>query len=200
MWLVTQVLLPARAAGFSETHERIIDASYRLFAARSVRDVAMDEVVAAAGVAKATLYRHFPTKDELVLAFLARREEAWTFGIVEAGARSRSDTPEGRLLAIFDVFDEWFHRDDFEACSFTNIQLEMGSDHPLGRACAHYIDGIRSMLSGLADDAGFIDPEEFARSWHLLMAGSIVQAAGGDRDAARRARTLGARLISDARG
>lgn len=156
----------------------------------------MDEVVAASGVAKATLYRHFPTKDDLVRAFLARREVAWTFGIVEAGARSRSDDPAGRLLAIFDVFDDWFHREDFEACSFINILLEMGADHPLGRASAEHLAGIRTMVSGLASEAGLADPDEFARSWHVLMTGCIVQAVAGDRLAARRARSLGAILIA----
>jgi AcrR family transcriptional regulator len=196
---MNNVVAPARATGFSEAHERIIDASYRLFATRSVRDVAMDEVVARSGVAKATLYRHFPTKDDLVLAFLARREEAWTYGMVEAGARSLSDSAEGRLFAIFDVLDEWFHRADFEACSFMNILLEMGSDHPLGRACAQHIENLRCLLAGMAADAGLAAPEEFARSWHMLMAGAIVQAAGGDLGAARRARSLGALLVADER-
>ena len=78
-----------RGPAFADTHERIIDAGYPLFSRRSVRDVAMDEIVVASGVAKATLYRHFPTKDDLVLAILDRREADWTFGTVERGARSR---------------------------------------------------------------------------------------------------------------
>ncbi len=185
-----------RAPGFAETHERIIDASYRLFCQRGVRDVAMDEVVVASGVAKATLYRHFPTKDDLVLAFLARREVSWTFGIMEGGARSRSADPEERLLAIFDVFDDWFQRDDFEACSFVNVLLEMGPDHPLGRACTDHLANIRGVVSALAAEAGLGDPDGFARSWHILMKGCIVQAAEGDRLAARSARALGGLLIA----
>lgn len=186
----------ARAPSFAETHERILDASYRLFSRRAVRDVAMDEVVLASGVAKATLYRHFATKDALVLAFLARREVEWTFGIVEQGARSRSSDPEGRLLAIFDVFDDWFQRDDFEACSFVNVLLEMGADHPLGLASSAHLATIRDMVSGLAAEAGVTDPDEFARSWHILMKGCIVQAAEGDRGAARRARGLGELILA----
>lgn len=188
--------LPVRAPAFADTHERIIEASYRLFCHRAVRDVAMDEIVVASGVAKATLYRHFATKDALVLAFLARREVDWSFGIVEQGARSRSSDPEGRLLAIFDIFDEWFQRDDFEACSFINVLLEMGADHPLGRASSAHLATIREMLSGLATEAGLADPDEFARSWHILMKGCIVQAAEGDRLAARRARALGELLVA----
>ena len=187
---------PVRAPAFADTHERIIEASCRLFSRRAVRDVAMDEIVIASGVAKATLYRHFATKDELVLAFLARREVDWTFGLVEHGARSRSSDPEGRLLAIFDVFNDWFQRDDFEACSFINVLLEMGADHPLGRASTVYLANIRTVVSGLAAEAGLTEPEQFARSWHILMKGCIVQAAEGDRLAARRARALGELLIA----
>ena len=131
-----------------------------------------------------------------ILAFLARREVAWTFGIVEQGARSRSSDSEGRLLAIFDVFDDWFQRDDFEACSFVNVLLEMGAEHPLGRASSAHLATIRDMVGRLAGEAGLDDPAEFARCWYILMKGCIVQAAEGDRGAARRARGLGVLLIA----
>src|SRR4051794_31377928 len=116
-------MLETRGGNGSEAgpRERVLDHSYELFARRGIRDVGVDEVIQAAGVAKATLYRHFPSKNALVLAFLERREEIWTRGFVEAGAERRGATPEERLLAIFDVFDEWFRREDFEACSFINV-------------------------------------------------------------------------------
>src|ERR1700693_4857565 len=98
----------------SDARERILEAAYELFSRRGIRDVGVDEVIERAGVAKATLYRHFPSKDDLVLAFLELRERRWTRELVEAGARQRSDDPEKQLLAIFDVFDEWFRLGDFE--------------------------------------------------------------------------------------
>ena len=158
-------VLSARAPAFTDTHERIVEARYRLFIQWSVRDVAMDEIVVASGVAKATLYRHFATKDALA-------------------------------LAIFDVFDDWFQLDDYEACTFVSVLLEMGADHPLGRASSEHLANIRGGVTGFAGEAGLTDPEEFARSWHILMKGCIVQAAEGDRRAARRARALGAMLIA----
>ena len=97
------------------------------------RDVGVDEVIEQAGVAKATLYAT-SVKDDLVIAFLERREERWTLAWVEAEARRRGTTPEEQLLAIFELFDEWFQRDDFEACSFINVLLEMGPAHPAGQA------------------------------------------------------------------
>ena len=176
--------------------ERILDAAYELFSHRGIRAVGVNEVIERAGVATATLYRHFPSKDRLVLAFLEMREERWTHGLVEAEAQRRGSDPEERLLAIFDVFDEWFHRDDFEACSFINVLLEMGPQHPAGDASVEYLERIRSIVRGFADEAGLRDTESFARSWHILMKGSIVSAAEGDVEAARRGKAM-ARLLID---
>jgi AcrR family transcriptional regulator len=178
-----------------EARERILETAYELFSKRGVHDVGVDEVIEHADVAKATLYRHFPSKDELVLAFLERREQLWTRDWVEAGARERGATPEERLLAIFDVFDGWFRSAEFEGCSFINILLEMTPKHELGRASIGYLANIRSMIRTLAEEACLTDPESFARSWHILMKGSIVQAAEGDLEAAKRAQTMGRLLI-----
>ena len=90
-------------------------------------------VIERADVAKATLYRHFPSKDDLVVAFLEEREQRWTLDWVEAEARGRGSEPEQQLLAIFDLFDEWFHRQDFEGCAFINVMLEMGPATPRKR-------------------------------------------------------------------
>jgi len=183
-------------AGERDARERILESAYHLFSQRGVRAVGIDEVIDRAGVAKATLYRHFPSKDDLVLAFLQRRERRWTLEFIEAEARRRGSTPEGRLLAIFDVFDEWFRKDDFEGCSFINVMLEFPDrEHPLGRASALYLENIRSIVRTLAEEAGLRDPAGFAHSWHILMKGSIVAAGEGDREAAQRATAMGCLLI-----
>jgi AcrR family transcriptional regulator len=178
-----------------EARERIVDSSYELFSRRGIQAVGVDEVIEKAGVAKATLYRHFPSKDDLVLEFLERREQLWTHELVEEGAKSRGSTPEEQLLAIFDVFDEWFRREDFEACSFISVLLEMGPEHPAGRASMRHLENIRSIVRDLAEEAGLRDPASFAHSWHILMKGSIVAAAEGDLEAARRARAMARQLI-----
>ncbi len=185
------VAIPTKA----DARGRILETAYELFSRRGIRAVGVDEVVERAGVAKATLYRHFPSKDDLVLAFLAEREDVWTRGFVEAGARRRGRTPRERLLAIFDVFDEWFRRSDFEACSFINVLLEFDARHPVGRASVGYLENIRTIVRTLAEEAGLEDTDAFARSWHILMKGSIIAAAEGDTEAAQRAKTMAANLI-----
>jgi AcrR family transcriptional regulator len=183
----------------ADARERIVEGSYELFAQRGIQAVGVDEVIETAGVAKATLYRHFPSKNDLVIAFLERREERWTRELVEAGAKSRGSTPEEQLLAIFDVFDEWFRREDFEACSFISVLLEMGPDHPAGKASMRHLENIRSIVRGLAEEAGLRDPAAFAHSWHILMKGSIVAAVEGDLEAAHRAQSMARELIDQHR-
>jgi AcrR family transcriptional regulator len=179
----------------SPARQRILDTAYELFSHRGIRAVGVEEVISRADVAKATLYRHFPSKDALVLAFLEQREDLWTRQLVEAGARERGTTAEERLLAIFDVFHDWFHQDDFEGCSFINVLLETADrEHPVGKASIQYLENIRTIVRTLAEEADLRDPEAFALSWHLLMKGAIVQAAEGDRLAAQRAKTI-ARLV-----
>ena len=191
----TDVVSQAKPAA----RDRILTAAYELFSRRGIRDVGVDEVIERAGVAKASLYRHFPSKDDLVVSFLSLREERWTIGWVEAEARRRGVTSEEQLLAIFGLFDEWFHRDDFEACSFINVLLEMGPAHRAGTASVRHLENIRSIVCKLAEEAGLREPDSFARSWHILMKGSIVSAAEGDAEAAQRARSMAQLLIEQHR-
>ena len=188
---------PARRG--ESARARILDSAYELFSRRGIQAVGVNQVVEHAGVAKDTLYRHFASKDELVLAFLELREQRWSLELVEAGARSRGSDPESQLLAIFDVFDEWFAREDFEACSFINTLLEMGPDHPAGEASVRHLENIRSTIRTLADEAGLRDIESFAHSWHILMKGSIVSAAEGDAKAAQQAKAMARSLIESHR-
>ena len=182
-----------------DARDRILDTAYELFSQRGIRGVGVDEVIERAGVAKATLYRHFPSKDELVLAFLDLREQRWTKDLIEAGAIRRGSNPEERLLAIFDVLDEWFHRDDFEAGSFSKVLLELGPNHPAGGASVRHLGQIRALVRRLAEEAGLRDTESFARSWHILIQGSIVVAAEGDAQAARRSKSMARQLIDQYR-
>lgn len=179
--------------------ERILRTAYDEFSRRGIRAVGVDEVVARSGVAKATLYRHFHSKDDLALAFLDRREQLWTHELVETESYRRGRTAEERLPAIFDVLDEWVHSAAFDGCTFVNVMLELGSEHPLGRAAIGHLRHIRTIVRERARQAGLADPESFARSWHILMKGSIIAASEGDLNAAQRARRMARNLIEQHR-
>jgi AcrR family transcriptional regulator len=176
--------------------ERILDTAYDLFSRHGIRAVGVDRIIATSGVAKMSLYRHFHSKDALVLAFLQEREKRWTMEWLHSEVSRRADDGAGRMLAIFDVFHEWFQDPDFEGCSFINVLLEFSEvEHPIRQATTEHLANIRALVREFAEDAGVADPEGVACQWHILMKGSIVAAGEGDREAARRARALGELLL-----
>jgi AcrR family transcriptional regulator len=178
--------------------QRILDTAYELFSRHGVRAIGIDRIVAEAGVAKMSLYRHFPSKDDLVLAVLLEREQRWTRDWLGAEVERREPSPAGRLLAIFDVFGEWFQRPDFEGDWFVRVLLEFDdSASPVRQASADQLRNVRSFVCELATDAGAQDPDALAHKWHILMKGSIVTASAGDMRAAGRAREMGRLLLAE---
>ncbi len=180
----------------ASTRERIDRAAYELFSRHGIRGVGIDSVIARSGVAKMTLYKHYPSKDKLALAYLRRREELWTWGWLQGEVEQRARIPGEQLLAVFDVFDKWFRRPDFAGCPLIRVMLEHDPGHPVRIAATSHIATVRVFLQQLAKDAGVSDVEGFAHQWQILMKGSIVSACEGDRDAARRARELGVLLLA----
>jgi AcrR family transcriptional regulator len=184
----------------TDARTRILEAAYELFSRHGIRAVGVDAIIRRSGVARMTLYRNFGSKDELVLAFLERREQRWTKDWLQQEAERRAADPAERLLAIFDVFDEWFGREDFEGCSFINVLLETTDPgSPVRSASADQLARIRAYVAGLAREAGVAEPERLAHKWHILMKGSIVAAGEGDHEAARRAREVAQLVLRDAR-
>lgn len=177
--------------------ERIVRTAYDLFVQDGLRAVGVDRIIAEAGVAKSTLYRHFDSKDDLVLAVLERRVDVWSRGWLQREVTKSGRTARGKLLLIFDLLDEWFHRDDYEGCLFINSLLETGVESsPVGPSAARALADVRSFVRLLAEDARVRDPVRFAARWQLLMMGAIVQADEGHLDAAKDAKAIGRLLLA----
>jgi AcrR family transcriptional regulator len=171
--------------------ERILEAAYELFSHHGIRAVGIDAIIERSGVARMSLYNNFASKDELVLAFLQRREERWTKEWLQQEVEQRASDPRQRLLALFDVLDEWFQRSDFEGCAFIRVLLETPQkEHALHVASTECLARIRAFVAQLAAEAGLPEPDAFARQWQILMKGSIIAASEGDRSAARRAKEM----------
>ena len=190
-------LAEVRVAGKRATgRERILEAAYDLFSRSGVRAIGVDTITMHADVAKMTLYRNFASKHELAMAFLKLREERWTKEWLQAEVRARAGTASGQLLAIFDVFSEWFARDDFEGCAFVTSLLEFDDrEDPVRQACVAHLVNVRTFIAELAEEAGIEDPARFATQWHILMKGAIVSAHEGDAGAALSAKEVGALLL-----
>jgi AcrR family transcriptional regulator len=176
--------------------DRISAAAYDLFSRRGVRDVGVDEIIALSGVAKATFYRHFSSKSDLIIDFLRKRHQVWTVGWLQAETAKRASTPREQLLAIFDLFEEWFQKRDFEGCPFI---ATVGYGEPRDRVreeAVSQLARIRAFVAGLAEEASLTAPVRFAVAWQILLEGSIVMAMSGDRGAARHARNLGEAFLA----
>lgn len=159
----------------------------------------IDKILSESGCAKMTLYNHFRSKDELILAALRRRDETFRNWFVRKVERT-AQTPRGRLLGVFDVLDEWFRQPDFGGCMFINASAEFGeAGHPAHLAAAEHKRLMLAYLLELARRAGAKDPQGLAEGLALLSEGAIVAAhVMGDKEAARRGRAAAAVLLADA--
>ena len=184
----------------SGARERLLDTAYQLFHSNTLNTVGVDRIVAEAGVAKTTLYRHFPSKEDLAVSVLSRHQEVWTTGWLEQEIARRGETSAARLLALFDAFDMWFRRNDYEGCLFTRTLLETRAPaNPVRAAATAGLANVRALIRDLATDAGVRDAESFALKIQLLLLGATVAAVSGELDAARQGREV-ARLMLEQEG
>ncbi len=180
--------------------EQLLDAALRLFYRDGFHATGIDTVVAEAGVARMTLYKHFRSKDDLILAALRRRDEqfrAWFMGEVEHRAKS----PHDRLLAIFDVLEEWHAGragQPFRGCAFVKAIAEYSDpDSPVHRAAAEHKRLMRDYIERLASAAGLPEPGEIADEFAILIEGATVLAQTNAGSApARRAHAMAEALIA----
>jgi len=183
----------------STLHEHILDVASDLFYRQGIRAVGVDAIVARAGIAKMTLYQHFRSKEELILAFLRRRDERWRSWLRSAVGR-RAGAPKERLLAIFDALEEWFTSPEFRGCAFINTAIEIADPgHPAHRVALEHKQLLQAYIAALAREAGVNDAETLSRRLLLLVEGAIVTAqVGTDPAPAQQAHQAAEVLIASA--
>lgn len=156
--------------------DRILEVASRLFYQNGIRAVGVDTIIAQADVAKMTFYKHFKSKDLLVLEFLKCRDERWRAWFESTVSRIAPNV-EDRPLAIFDALEERFARKDFRGCAFINTMVEMADgDHMAHQAAAEHKQKVLRIVRSLLSEAGVKKPQELANSFLLLMDGAIVTA------------------------
>ena len=156
--------------------EVIVSEALKLFYRDGFNATGVERISKEAEVSKKTLYNHFKSKDELVLAVLRKRDELFRNNIMRETERLGS-TPRERLLAIFDVHHQWFQEKDFSGCMFINASAEFSShDNPCHMISAEHKRLVRDYIRGHAEQAGAKDPVSLARQLNLLLEGAIVDA------------------------
>ena len=185
------------AADRTSARERLLAAADELFYAEGVHTVGIDRVIERAGVAKATLYSAFGSKDELIKAYLTRRHIARQERITRKLAQY--DTPRERLLGVFDALGELFVEPTFRGCAFMNASAESRPGGAVQTVSDESRAWTRSLFADLAESAGAVDPQGLARQLVLLYDGAMVSARM-DRNpgSATAARTVAASLIDAA--
>lgn len=143
--------------------DRILATASRLFFEQGYRATGINQVIQEAGVAKATFYSHFPTKDDLCLASLQARNRAEQ-SAVEAFVDRYSD-PRERLMAVMDAIGSWLEANRLRGCQFLNMVSEVPDPTTeLRREGVRHYEGLRRMIRGLAEELVAADP---ARYRHL---------------------------------
>jgi AcrR family transcriptional regulator len=180
--------------------ERLVATAVELFYRHGFGAVGVDQVIAAAGVTKTTFYKHFESKDDLIVAAVQRRDE-WESQAWERAVRKLAgdDHPAAQFLAMFDVMDRWFNHPDFHGCMFLNAAAEFPNPHdPVHQAAAAHHDRVRRERRDLACAAGADEQaaETFADCFTALVEGAFVlRQTHGRNDAARVIRPAVEQLI-----
>ena len=179
--------------------EQIITEALRLFYQNGFNATGVDRIITEAGVSKKTLYNHFRSKDELVLATLRKRDELFRNNLMRETERLAS-TPRERLLTIFDAVGAWFQEKGFSGCMFINAAAEFpDAADPCRILSAEHKRLVCDYIRGLAEQAGAKDPGELSKQLNLLIEGAIVCAyVGADKGAAERAKTMAKVFLNQA--
>ena len=170
-----------------DMNERILETADRLFYLRGIRAVGVDTIAAEIGISKRTLYNHFPSKDALISAYLARRFVA---------PRPSEKPAAEQILATFDSLERRFSAKDFRGCPFVNAVAELGAeDQSVRQIAIAFKESRRLWFRDLLVQLGVADPEGLATQLTLLVDGSIAQDLVRDDPSMARAAKNAARVL-----
>ena len=186
--------VPAPAAERLPVRERLLAAADELFYREGINSVGIDRVLAHAGVAKASLYATFGSKDELIRAYLEGKSEARRARI--EGKIAQHKLPREQLLAVFDAMAETFAAPGFRGCAFLMANSELPGGERTRPVCDAYRGYIRELFTRLAKEAGARNAPALAQQLVLLYDGALVAAQmDGNAAAAGAAKAMAAGLL-----
>jgi len=178
--------LPAKPA----MKDRILETADRLFYLQGIRAVGVDTIAAEIGISKRTLYNHFPSKDALISAYLARRFVA---------PRPSDKSPVEQILGTFDSLERRFSAKDFRGCPFVNAVAEIGDPkHAASRIAVEFKDQRRQWFRELLLRVGVKDPDALAIQLQILVDGAIATALVRNDPAVARSARAAAEVLLDA--
>jgi AcrR family transcriptional regulator len=182
----------------SAARERILDTAFRLFYARGLRAVGVDAIIAESGVAKATFYKHFPAKDDLIVAYLDKVDRLWNDQL-HAAAAAAGERPADQLVGLFDALRTACRTDTYRGCAFINAAAEAVPGSPAHDRTIAHKKKVLAWIRELAQRAGASKPDELARALTLLLDGGLASGVlDADPEAPEVARTTAMHLVNAA--
>ncbi len=188
--------------------DELVDSAMKVFYSNGFHNTGLDLILKDSGISRMTLYNHFKSKDELIVAALRRRDEMFRNNLMKFVESQSKDSAE-RILAVFDALDAWFNEDTFNGCMFINASAEFcDPDCPARRVVAEHKLEILRYIQELCTAADLCDPKELAQQINLLIEGSIVVAhtvarvSNNDQslsDAAQRAKGMATKMVENAK-
>ena len=161
---------PAPTEHRPSARERLLAAANELFYAEGVQTVGIDRIIERAGVAKASLYNLFGSKEALVSAYLASRHDRTTSGLIEA--IESVEGPRQQILAVFDAQAHQYQEPGFNGCAFIAASTEAHSGGLVEHAADQFRAWMRALFTDLAKQAGAPDPVSLGRQLHLIYDGA----------------------------
>lgn len=183
-----------------KTRDRLLDAAGDLFYERGFQAVGIDQILRIVGITKTAFYKHFESKEDLILAVLERRDQRDMAQLLEYARQRGGRDPRQQILAFFDHLATWFSQPGFRGCLFQHAAIEFASPgDPIHQKALAHGEHIASELRLRAQAAGADDPESLTRQLMLLVAGAITDRhAAGAGDSAQAARRIAEVLLDRA--
>jgi AcrR family transcriptional regulator len=182
----------------STTRQRLIESAVRRFYRDGFRSVGIDQILSDVGISKTAFYKHFESKEDLMLAAL-EDQNRWLQETFRALIHQRGGpTPLGQLQALLDVVEYIVQSDDFQGCIFVNVAMEFPLPHePAHIAAAQNKQAIEDIVHGIAIEAGALEPRSLAKELCLIMEGAYVtRHVTGDRQTVDIARRIAGLVIA----
>lgn len=182
----------------SETRQKLVESAIRRFYRDGFRNVGLDQILADVGISKTAFYKHFESKEDLLLAALADHQ-VWMEQVFVQKIRERGGaTPRGQLLALFDVVGWIIDQDHFHGCIFVNVSMEFPLLHdPAHQAAARSKQAFEAVVRGIAAQGGAASPADLAAELCLVIEGAYVtKHVTGNAETLDIARRVGERVIA----
>jgi AcrR family transcriptional regulator len=167
--------VPASSSDHPAPRERLLAAADELFYEEGICTVGVDRILKQAGVARASLYSTYGSKEELIRAYLTDRSTGWQAFVAKV-LPTRWDNPRDRILGIFELLTEWFGTPGYRGCPFINASAEAAASAAVTQVRDGHRAWVRKLFAGLAREAGAAHPDALSEQLVLLYDGSMVGA------------------------